>query len=103
MTVARGLGLADPFVDGLHQVLEVWEDVGIGLVAVLSHHFTINDDVKLAVRAWRKLKVRDVFSGAAQRFSCHPGSAEGVASIPTIKDFQFQLFSIRQSAPPHDP
>ena len=87
-------------VNGLHQVLQIRENVGIGFVPVLSDHLTIDDNIKLAVWAWSEFEVGDEFASPAQRFSCHPGSAESVASIPAVKDFQLQLFSARQGTPP---
>jgi hypothetical protein len=38
--------------------------------------------------------------GPAQGFACHPGSAEGVASVLAIEDFQFQLLGGSQGEPP---
>ena len=98
--VVRPRGGADTRVNRLHQVLQVREDVGIGFVAVLGHHLAVNDDIKLAVGPRCELEVGNMLSRPAQRFPCHPGSAQGVASIPTVKDFQFQFFSSGQNVPP---
>ena len=38
-------------VHGLEEVLEVGEDVGVGLVAMLGYKFAVNANVELAVTA----------------------------------------------------
>ena len=53
-------GIPDAVVDGLHQVLKVREDVGVGLVAVLGHHLAVYNHVKLAVGSWGELEVGDM-------------------------------------------
>lgn len=98
--VASPKSYTSAVVDRLHQVLKVRENVGVGLVAVLGHYLTVNDDVKLAMRAWGEFEVSDMFASPAQRFPCHPGSAGSVASILAIEDLQFQFFSSSQGAPP---
>jgi hypothetical protein len=99
-TSSGGGRLPYSVVDGLHQVLKVWEDVGVGLVAVLGHHLTVHNHVKLAMGSRGKLEVGDMLAGPAKGFACHPGSAEGMPSIPAVEDFQFQLLVSRQDPPP---
>ena len=99
-TSSCGSRLPHPGVDGLHQVLKVRKDVGVGLVAMLGHHLTIYNHVKLAVGSRGKLEVGDMLPGPAKGFACHPGSAEGMPSIPAVEDFQFQLLALSQSTPP---
>ena len=99
-TSSCGSRLPHPGVDRFHQVLKVWKDVGVGLVAMLGYHLTIYNDVKLAVGSRGKLEVGDMLPGPAQGFACHPGSAEGMPSIPAVEDFQLQLLALSQSTPP---
>ena len=40
---------AQPGIDGLHQVLDVREDVGVGFVTVLGDYFSVDNDVEFAV------------------------------------------------------
>ena len=56
---------ADAGVDSLHQILQVWEDMGVRLVSVVGHHLTIDDDIKLAVGAWCEFEVGDEFARPA--------------------------------------
>ena len=77
--------------NGLHQVLQVREYMGVGLVAVLGYQVAVNNNVKLAVRAGSELEGRNLFTGPAQGFTCHPGSAQGMASILAVENLQFQL------------
>ena len=46
---AKASRLVRPLSDGLHQVLYVWEDVGVGLVPVLGDNLAVDYHVKLAV------------------------------------------------------
>jgi len=93
-------GGANTGVDGLHQVLKVREDVGVGLVAMLGYHLTVHNHVELAVGSRSELEVGDVLPGPAEGFSCHPGSAEGMPSIPAVEDFQLQLLCGGHTIPP---
>lgn len=99
-TSSGGNRLPHSVVDSSHQVLQVREDVSVGLVAMLGHHRAVHNHVKLAVGSRGKLEVGDMLPGPAKGFSCHPGSAEGVPSIPAVEDFQFQLLVSRQDPPP---
>ena len=51
--------------DGLHQVLQVREYMGVGFVAVLGYQVAVNNNVKLAVRAGSELEGRNLFTGPA--------------------------------------
>ncbi len=88
-------GLAHPLLNRLHQILKIGENVGVGLVTVLRHHVAVNDHVEFSMWAGGEFEGADVLPHPAQRFSCHPGSTEGVASIPAIENFQFHLFVSR--------
>ena len=52
-------------VDGLHQILQVRENVGVGFVAVLGYHLTIDDDIELAMGAGCEFEVGDEFARPA--------------------------------------
>ena len=86
--------------DGIHQVLQVREYVGVRLVAVLGHDIAINNYIKLAVGTGGKLKRGNRVSGPTQSFACHPGSAQSVASILTVKNFHVELL-FSSHIPPH--
>ena len=88
-------GLVGPLFYCLHEVLKVRENVGVGLVAVFRYDLAINDYVEFPMGAGCEFEGADMLPHSAQRFSCHPGSAEGVASIPAIKNFQLHLFDSR--------
>ena len=44
-------GQAGAVGNGVHQVLEVGENMGVGFVTVFGHYVAVNDDVELAVWA----------------------------------------------------
>ena len=67
--------------------------MGVGLVAMGRDHVAVDDHVELPVRSRREFEGADVFSHPAQGFSCHPGSTQGVASIPAVENLDFQFFS----------
>ena len=48
--------LVDPLGYGLHQVLKVGEDVGVGFMAVFRHYFAVDNYVELPVGSRRKLE-----------------------------------------------
>ena len=83
--------LAHPFCDGLHQILEVGKDVGIGLVPVFGHNLSVDDHVEFSVGARGEFEGAYILTDPAQSFSCHPGSTQGVASIPTVEYLKFQF------------
>ena len=92
--------LTDPLVNSSHQVLKVREDVSVGLVAVLGHYFPVNDYVKFSVRPRGELEAGYVFASTAQRFSCHPGSAQSVTSILAVKNLYIHFLRSSQGLPP---
>jgi len=92
--------LACPLFYGLHQILKIRKDVGVGFVPVLRHHFTIYDHIEFPMRSRGEFEAADLLTHPAQCFSCHPGSTQGMASIPTVKNLQFQLVFRRHQFPP---
>jgi len=74
--------------------------MGVRLVPVLRHDLAVDDDVELAVGSGGELEVSDMLTGPAESFACHPGSAQRVASVLAIEDFQLQLVIGSQGAPP---
>ena len=85
--------------DSVHQVLQVRENMGVRLVAMLRYEVAVHDYVKLAVGPGGELERRDCVPGPAEGFSCHPGSAEGVASILAVEYLQFQFLVSRHFPP----
>ena len=85
--VRTGISLAHSLFYGLHQVLKIGKDVGIGFVPVFGHHLSINNHIELPVGARGEFEGADMFTHPAQSFSCHPGSTQGVASIPAVEYF----------------
>ncbi len=82
------------FVQGLEEVLEVGEDVGVGFVAVLGYEFAVNADVELAVTAGDEGEGADAVADAVKGVAGHPGGAEGVASIVAVFDFYGVFFGV---------
>ncbi len=74
-------------VEGLEEVLEVGEDVGVGLVAVFCDELSVNSDVEFAVAAGDEGEGGDAVADAVEGVAGHPGGAEGVASIVAVFDF----------------
>jgi hypothetical protein len=95
-------GAAHSLINHPHQVLKVGEDVGVRLVTVLGHYFPINDYVKFSVRPRGELEAGYVLTSPAQSLSCHPGSAQSVSSILTVKNLYIQFLCSSQTLPSFD-
>ena len=74
-------------VEGLEEVLEVGEDVGVGFVSMLGDELAVNADVELAVAAGDKGEGGDAVADAVKGVAGHPGGAEGLASVVAVFDF----------------
>ena len=75
------------FVEGLEEVLEVGEDVGVGFVSVLGDELAVDADVEFAVTAGDEGEGGYAVSDAVEGVAGHPGGAEGVASVVAVFDF----------------
>ncbi len=87
LTMGGGRGLVGALVEGLEEVLEVGEYVGVGLVAVLGDELAVDAYVELAVAAGDEGEGGDAVADAVEGVAGHPGGAEGVASIVAVFDF----------------
>ena len=74
-------------VEGLEEVLEVGEDVGVGFVAVFGDQLAVDADVEFAVAAGDESEGADAVADAVEGVAGHPGGAEGVASVVAVFDF----------------
>ena len=68
-------------------------------VLVLPRQLAVNQNVKLPVRAGRKLESGDVVTGASQRPAGHPGRAPGVPSVPATDNLNLHPPHIPQTVP----
>ncbi len=85
-------------VEGLEEVLEVGEDVGVWFVAVLGDEFAVNAYVEFAVAAGDEGEGADAVADAVEGVAGHPGGAEGVASVVAVFDFDGVLFGVGHGA-----
>ena len=81
---------ADAFVDGLEQVGEVREDVGVGFVQVLGHQVPVDAYVKLAVGSGQQIECLDVIALSGQGFTRHPGGSQRMPSIVAVEYLYLQ-------------
>ena len=65
----------DSLVDGLEQVGEVREYVGVGFVQVLGHQVPVDAYVELAVGPGQQIEGLDVIALSGQGFTRHPGGS----------------------------
>ena len=73
--------------EGLEEVLEVGEDVGVGFVAMLGDELAVNANIEFAVASGDEGEGGDAVADAVEGVAGHPGGAEGVASIVAVFDF----------------
>ena len=57
--------LAYPLFNGLHQILKVGKDVGIGFVPVFGHHHSINDHIELSMGSRGEFEAAYIFTHPA--------------------------------------
>ena len=100
MVTMGGGQLVIALVEGLEEVLEVGEYVGVGLVAVLGDEFAVNANVEFAVAAGDEGEGGDAVADAVEGVAGHPGGAEGVASIVAVFDFYGVLLGVGHGEAP---
>ena len=86
--------------EGLEEVLEVGEDVGVGFVAVFGDELAVNADVEFAVAAGDEGEGVDSIADAVEGVAGHPGGAEGVASIVAVFNFDGVFGGVGHEAAP---
>jgi hypothetical protein len=67
---------------------------------MLRHQLAVYYHVKLAVGSGGELEMVDLFTGPAERFTCHPGSSGCVPSILAIDYLKGQLIGACHVKPP---
>ena len=76
--------LLDSLVDGLHQVLQVREEMGVGQVLMGGHELAIDPNVELAVLAGDQGEGLDVGAHPGEHVARHPGGPQRMASMLTV-------------------
>ena len=89
-----GVGSVGALVEGLEEVLEVGEDVGVWFVAVLGDELAVNADVEFTVAAGDEGEGGDAVADAVEGVAGHPGGAEGMASVVAVFDFYGVFFEV---------
>ena len=92
--------LANSLFDSLHHVLQIGEDVSVGLVTVLRHQLAVYYHIKLAMGSVGEFEMVDLFAGPAECLTCNPGSSGCVPSILAIGYLKGQLVGACHGKPP---